>query len=137
ETAWVILRREELMPANKNVSLKNEQVRQQTYELIYQVKLKEAMEKVFQELIKSAAFENRLTGQVKEANEEKMTAAGYQVDNAVKLMGNRDNGTGSSPRPGAAAGSGSSLKLPTPAALSPEVQAKQFRPLKPGGNPQQ
>jgi foldase protein PrsA len=134
ETAWVILRREELIPANKNVSLKNEQVRQQTYDLIYQVKLKEAMEKVFQDLIKSAAFENRLTGQIKEANEEKLT--GYGVDGDVKLMGNRDNGTGPNPRSAAAAGSAPSLKLPPPAALSPEA-TKQFRPLKPGGNPPQ
>ena len=132
ESGWVLLRREELIPANKTVSLKNEQVRQQTYELIYQVKLKEAMETVFQDLIKSAALENRLTGQIKEANEEKMTGAGYQLDRDVKLMGNRDNGTGPSPRPGAAG----NVKLPPPAALSPEA-AKQFRPLKPGGNPPQ
>jgi foldase protein PrsA len=132
ESGWVLLRREELIPANKTVSLKNEQVRQQTYELIYQVKLKEAMEQVFQDLIKAAAVENRLTGQIKEANEEKMTGAGYQVDKDVKLMGNRDNGTGPSPRSGAAG----NVKLPPPAALSPEA-AKQFRPLKPGGNPQQ
>jgi len=134
ESAWVLLRREELIPANKTVSLKNEQVRQQTYELIYQVKLKEAMETIFQDLIKSAALENRLTGQIKEANEEKMTGAGYQLDRDVKLMGNRDNANGPSSRPGAA-GNAPSLKLPPPAALSSEA-AKQFRPLKPGGNPQ-
>jgi foldase protein PrsA len=132
ESAWVLLRREELIPANKNVSLKDEMVRKQTYDLIYQVKLKEAMERVFQELIKSAAFENRLTGQIKLANEEK--EQDFRVDGDVKLMGNRDNGTGSSPRAGAAAGTAPSLKLPPPAALSPEA-AKQFRPLKPGGNP--
>ncbi|HZW33396.1 MAG TPA: parvulin peptidyl-prolyl isomerase, partial [Isosphaeraceae bacterium] len=137
ETGWVILRREELVPANKTISLKDERVRKQTYELIYQVKLKEAMEKVFQDLVKSAAFENRLTGQIKEANEEKLS--GYAVDRDVKLMGNRDNGTGSSPSPrsGAVPGGGSSVKLPTPAALPAAVQAQQFRPLKPGGNPPQ
>ena len=70
EAAWVILRREELIPATKNVSLKDEHVRKQIYEMIYQVKLKEAMEKIFEELIKEAAIENRLTGTIKMANEE-------------------------------------------------------------------
>ena len=46
-------------------------MRKQIYEMIYEVKLKEAMKSVFEELIKAAAIENRLTGQVKLANEEK------------------------------------------------------------------
>ena len=44
ETVWVILRRESIIPAVKGVNLKDEQVRKQTYEMIYEVKLKEAME---------------------------------------------------------------------------------------------
>ncbi len=48
---WIILRRESVIPAVKDVNLKNEQVRKQTYEMIYDVKLKEAMGLVFQELI--------------------------------------------------------------------------------------
>jgi foldase protein PrsA len=133
ESAWVLLRREELIPATKDVSLKQEHIRQQTYEMIYQVKLKEAMEKFFQDLIKEAAIENRLTGSVKMANEER--APEYRVDGDVKLMGNKGNDGGSATRADAAAGAATrSARLPRPAALSPEA-AKQFRPLKPGGNP--
>jgi foldase protein PrsA len=132
ESAWVILRREEVVPANKNVSLKDERVRQQTYELIYQVKLKEAMETIFQDLIKAAAIENRLTGMIKMANEEKDPE--FRVDSDVKLMGNKDGVSGPDPRGPAAGATLPSSKLPPPAALSPEA-AKQFRSLKPGGNP--
>ena len=85
-----------------------------------------------QELVKSAAVENRLTGQIKLANEER--DPNFRVDGDVKLMGNGDGGNGSQPHGGAAAGSTPSLKLPPPAALSSEA-AKKFRPLKAGGNP--
>ena len=86
EMVWVILRRESLDPAVKGVSLKDEQVRKQTYEMIYEVKLKETMGAVMQELIKAAAIENQLTGTVKLANEEKHPE--YGVDGDVKLMSN-------------------------------------------------
>jgi parvulin-like peptidyl-prolyl isomerase len=132
ESVWVILRREEVVPAAKNISLKDERVKQQVYEMIYQVKLKEAMETIFQDLIKQAAIENRLTGMIKMANEER--DPDYRVDGDVKLMANKGN-TGTDPRAVKAPGTASTAaKLPPPVALSPEA-AKQFRPLKPGGNP--
>ncbi len=62
ESVWVILRREEITPALKNVSLKDPAVNKQVYEMIYQVKLKETMEGIFQDLIRQASIENRLTG---------------------------------------------------------------------------
>jgi foldase protein PrsA len=132
ESAWVILRREEVVPAVKTVSLKDEQVRKQTYEMIYQVKLKEAMEDLFQEVIKASAIENRLTGGIKLANEEKYPQ--YRVDGDVKLMGTKESDNGVGARAASATGAASSLKLPPPAALSPEA-SRQFRSLKPGGNP--
>ncbi|MGP0064182.1 MAG: parvulin peptidyl-prolyl isomerase [Isosphaeraceae bacterium] len=130
ESVWVILRREEVIPAAKNVTLKDKRVHDQVYEMIYQVKLKEAMETIFQDLVRAASIENRLTGMIKMANEEK--DPDFRVDGDVKLMGNRSN-TGVDPR-AAAAASASPAKLPPPVALSPEA-AKKFRPLKPGGNP--
>ena len=132
ESVWVILRREEVLPANKEVSLKDPRVQKQVYDMIYQVKLKEAMETIFQDLVKQAAIENRLTGMIKMANEEKNPD--FRVDGDVKLMGNRST-TGTDPRATAAKGTAAPTKLPRPAALSPEVAAQQFRPLKTGGNP--
>jgi foldase protein PrsA len=145
ETAWVILRRESVIPAAKGIDLKDERVRRQTYEMIYEVKLKEVMGTVFQELLKAAAIENKLTGAIKMANEDQTPdyqKAKSELDGQVKLMsdaGGRDEPAG---RPAAAAGAADGAverpKLPTPAALSPDA-AKQFeslkRPLKPGGAP--
>jgi hypothetical protein len=86
-------------------------------------------------LIKAAAIENRLIGSVKLANEEK--DADYRVDKDVKLMGNQENGGDSADPRAAAAAAGSSaakVKLPTPAAASPEAvqqfEKMQQRPLK-------
>ena len=137
EAVWVILRRESVIPAATGVNFNDVQVRKQTYEMIYEVKLKEAMAEVFRELIKVSAIENMLTGNVKLANEEKDPE--YGVDKDVKLMSRESSAKDADARASAPAGSGSvpRTKLPPPAALSAEA-AKQFeklnRPLKPGGN---
>ncbi len=117
ENVWIILRRESMDEAQKNMSLKDERVRKQTYEMIYEVKLKEAMGLVFQELIKAAAIENQLTGTVKLANEEKDPS--YGVDRDVELMAkDPEKGTPKRPVP---SGKVNSSKLPPPAALSKEA----------------
>jgi foldase protein PrsA len=119
---WMILRRESVIPGAKGVSLKDERVRKQTYEMIYEVKLKETMGIVFQELVKAAAIENQLTGTVKLANEEK--DPNYGVDKDVELMSNPPAGPGGERRP-APSGKVNSGKLPPPAALSQDA-AKEF-----------
>ncbi len=132
---WVLLRRESLIPADKGISLRDEHIRKNVYEVIYQVKLKEEMERLFHGLIKAAAIENRLTGAIKMANEERDPA--YRVDGDVKLMGGDKNGGGGAApagRPAPAAAPSATPRIPPPAALSPEA-SQQFRPLKPGGNP--
>jgi foldase protein PrsA len=97
EMVWVILRRESLDPAVKGFSLKDEKVRKQTYEMIYEVKVKETMGAIMQELIRAAAIENQLTGTVKLADEEKH--AEYGVEGDVKLMSNPPVTKGA-PKPG-------------------------------------
>jgi hypothetical protein len=136
EMAWVILRRESVIPADKNVSLNNEQIKKQTYDLIYEVKLKETMNLVFQELAKAAGIENMLTGATKMANEERdpeYQKAKGDIDGQVKLMSEkpstRTDGAGS--QGPAAQNGGSRTKAPTPAALSPEV-AEQYENLRRG-----
>ena len=137
EAVWVLLRRESVVPAATGIDFNDERVRKQTYEMIYEVKLKEAMADVFRELIKVSAIENMLTGTVKLANEER--DPDYGVDKDVKLMSRESSGKESATRASAPAGSGAvgRAKLPPPVALSAEA-AKQFdkinRPLKPGGN---
>jgi len=126
ETAWIILRRESIVPATRGADLKDELVRKETYEMIYEVKLKEVMGLVFQELIKKAAIENQLTGTVKLADEEK--DPDYGVDHDVKLMSNPPAGKGSDAPGNVQAGAPSRTKLPPPAALSPEA-AQQYEKL--------
>jgi hypothetical protein len=135
ESAWIMLYREELVPANKNVNPKDKNVMAHTHDLIYEVKLKEVMETFFEELIKAAAVENRLTGSVKMANEG--LDPNYKVDEDVKLMGKKP---GDDKAPTGAPGATnpttgpSPTKSPRPVMLAPDAD-KQFRPLKPGGNP--
>jgi hypothetical protein len=136
EAVWVILRRESVIPGAKEASLKDPQVARTTHELIYEVKLKEAMADVFRELIKGSEIENRLTGTVKLANEEK--DPDYGVDQGVKLMSRETEKAGDAKAAApVAAGARPRTKIPPPAALSSEA-AQQYekmnRPLKPGGN---
>jgi len=134
EMAWIILRRESIVEATKGADLKNEQVRKQTYEMIYEVKLKEAMILVFQDLLKQSEIENQLTGTVKLANEEQDPS--YGVDHDVKLMSNPPAGKGTGTPGNAQAGAVPRTKQP-PVALSPEA-AQQFeklqRPLRSSGD---
>src|SRR6185437_7008940 len=65
ESTWILLRREDLIPAVANVSLKDENIFKKTTEIVYEVKLREAMGKVFEELIKHATIDNKLVGTIK------------------------------------------------------------------------
>ncbi len=124
EATWVILRREGLIPGQP-LDRKDPQVKKNVYEMIYEVKLKEAMGQYMVDLLQTAAIENKMTGRVKLANEQ------YDVDEQVKLMGGGKPGTGpaasrdvSTARQAPAAsddGTAPRLKVPTPAALSPDI----------------
>ncbi len=138
ETAWVILRRESVIPGNPKASLSDPQTKKQTYEMIYEVKLKETMGVVFQELAKSAGIENKLTGTMKLANEEQdpeFQKAKGDIDGQVKLMSNPPSTRPANAQDLPAADASARSKVPTPAGLSTEA-AQQYeslqRPLKSG-----
>ncbi|MDR3618671.1 MAG: peptidylprolyl isomerase [Paludisphaera borealis] len=126
ESTWVLLRREDVIPAVANVSLKDENIRKKTYEIIYEVKLKEEMGVVFEQLIKQAAIENKLVGSIQMANEE--NDPDFRVDKDVKLMSNAAEGVpASAGKAQAAAAAGTApakAKLPRPAALSADAGAQ-------------
>ena len=126
ESTWILLRREDLIPAVANVSLKDENIRKKTYEIVYEVKLREEMGKVFEELIKQAAIENKLVGSIKLADEENQPE--FRVDKDVKLMSNAGDGvpeTSGKARAAAAAGtSPTKAKAPRPVAVSAEAAAE-------------
>jgi foldase protein PrsA len=115
EATWVILRREGLIPSQR-VDPENPVVKKQTREMIYEVKLKEAMGLVMVELMNAAAIDNKLSGKIKLANER------FDLDEEIKLMGGRPNPENTNTaevRPAPA--QGAKVKTPPPAALSPEV----------------
>lgn len=115
EAAYVILRREEVIPAQK-IDPNNEAVRKNTYEMIYEVKLKEAMGDFFVDLTRQSEIDNKLTGHVKLANEDQ--EHNRLADGDVKLMSNPGAINTSTARPPATS---PSVKLPAPAATSPDV----------------
>jgi foldase protein PrsA len=117
EATWVILRREGVIPAQR-VDPKSELVRKSTYEMIYEVKLKEEMGKYMVELMEAASINNKLTGTFKEAGTIP------NVDQDVKLMGGRNtppSNTATLQPVQAAGGNGPQAKTPLPAGLPPEV----------------
>jgi len=130
ESTWIILKREGVIPAQK-VDPKNEAVRKSTYDMIYEVKLKEAMNAFMVDLMKAAAIDNKLTGHTKLAHEDEQHDA--LGDDEVKLMSNPAGALpDSTQKPnGAAAGAAALPRLPAPAAASPDV-VKQAESLKRG-----
>lgn len=133
EATWVIIRRENVIPAQTGITLKDQTVRKQCYEMIYDVKLKEAMNEVMVDLIKHARIDNKLTGRIKEPNDEEL--AGQVGDGNVKLMGGEvpaPNSNAASARGAAAAtGEAAGLNVPTPPGVSADdVLAKQAEKLR-------
>ena len=118
EATWVVIRREGVIPAQP-VDPKAENVRKGVYDMIYEVKMKEAMNEVFVDLMRAAEIDNKLTGRVKAANEEMLPES--QTDGEVKLMSNPG---GTPPAAPTAAGAGAAaprMNLPPPAGAPPEV----------------
>lgn len=131
EATWVVIKREGLVPPQTSMSLKDQSVRKQCYEMIYDVKLKEAMNETMVDLIKNARIDNKLTGRVKEPNEDELYT--QHADGNVKLMGGGAEGAAApgGQAPGAASGDGTGLKVPTPPGVSADdVFIKQAEKLR-------
>jgi len=133
EATWVILKREELLAAQTGVSLKNEDVHKQMHEMIYEVKLKEAMSGYYVQLMRAARVDNHLTGTTKEANEDSQYAEHSKDDSEVKLMGSQatlETKPGTSKTPGNVVPS-AGRKATTPVgAPTDDVLTKQAEALK-------
>ncbi len=112
EATWVVIRREGVIPAQP-VDPKAENVRKGVYEMIYEVKMKEAMNEVFVDMMREAEIDNKLTGHVKLKNEEMLP--GSETDGEVQLMSNPGG------PPMAPTAAGPRTQMPLPAAASPEV----------------
>ena len=100
ETAWIIMKREGVEGGKTTKTLADPDVRDMLTAQMNDVKLKEKMGEVMQELIASASIDNKLTGQVKMAHEENDPDFRAGLDRDVKLM----NNAGATPAPAPTAG---------------------------------
>jgi foldase protein PrsA len=89
EGSWVIMRRESLEP--KKVVPKNDKMlAEQFRQTLHDAKLESQIGMYYGELLRGADIENRLTGDIKMANEERHPDS--RLDGNVKLMSNAEAG---------------------------------------------
>lgn len=125
EAMWVIFRREGVIPAAEGVTLQDPKIKKQIHDLVYDVKQKEMMGIVFQELFKKAEIENKLIGSVKLANEEQDPEFQNSM-REMKLMGEKAPATRTADQSaqrtsGTSAPAKAGVKVPPPAALPPDA----------------
>jgi foldase protein PrsA len=85
EGAWVILKREALSEASAQ-NPTDPTVRKMLNDQMFDVKLTEAMKTIYEDLMRGSSIDNKLTGQVKMANEEDHPDFRQNLDGNVKLM---------------------------------------------------
>ena len=85
QSAWVIIKREELLPGDKSRSMTDKALHEDLKKLMFEEKLKKAMAEVYNELQDAAGIENILTGTTKPPQAVVNTVP---VDEKVKLMSN-------------------------------------------------
>ncbi len=126
ETAFLLFKRERLDPARAH-NPNDPALRATLHAQVFNIKLEEKIKEVFGELMDAASIDNRLTGTVKLANEERYPEYQAGKDRDVKLMG----GDPSSTAPGRANTGTADAKAP-----SGRPAAKALRtPAPPAGVP--
>ena len=85
ENSWIIMRREEYVPG-KTGSISDPNIRNMLHAQMYDVKLKDAMNSVYEDMIKASSIDNKLTGQVKEGHEEQHADFRSGLDKNVARM---------------------------------------------------
>jgi foldase protein PrsA len=85
EATWIILKREGVLPARPHDN-KDPALRKQMHDMIFEAKVQETIGDLYDGLMRDAAIENRLTGQVKPAGAEELSPT--QLGGEVKLMSN-------------------------------------------------
>lgn len=84
ESTWVILRREGVLPA-RPYDAKDPGLRQRMQDAVFEAKVQEKIGDLYAEMLRQAAIENLLTGQIKAGGSEELGAA-QQMDLQVKRM---------------------------------------------------
>jgi foldase protein PrsA len=129
EMAWILIKRETIDPP-KNVDPKDKTVRAQLFALLQDVKTKEAMTKVFEELMQAAEINNALAGTFKEARETEHPAYREGLDANVKLMAGQPATKPAAPAPAAAPARASVTPTGIPAEVAEQAK-KLSQPIAP------
>ncbi len=85
DNAWVIMRREGVDPG-KSGSPNDPNVRSMLQAQMFDVKLKDAINSVYEDMMKASSIDNKLTGMIKEGNEENHPDFKAGMDSNVKRM---------------------------------------------------
>jgi foldase protein PrsA len=118
-TAWVILKRVSVVPA-KPYDRKDKMARKKFEEMIRDTKIQRASAKLFDNLWKAAAVENKLTGTTKMAYEEEHPDS--RLDKNVELMSNPDGAVPRQDDSPKADSSGRARVAPPPGVSSKDVK---------------
>jgi parvulin-like peptidyl-prolyl isomerase len=84
--AWIIMKREELIPGRSGANLKDPHVREILTEQMRDVKLGEAVAELFNDLMAASSIDNKLTGHIKMAHEEQDPDFKKGLDEKVNRM---------------------------------------------------
>ena len=87
DNAWVIMRREGVDPG-KSGSLSDPAVKSMLQAQMFDVKLKDAINSVYEDMKEASSIDNKLTGMVKEGNEKNHADYKSGMDSNVSLMSN-------------------------------------------------
>ncbi len=85
ENSWIIMRREEFVPGRSG-SLSDPSIKNMLQAQMFDVKLKDAMNKLYEAMIEASAIDNKLTGQVKEGHEDQHPEFRAGLDTKVNRM---------------------------------------------------
>ncbi len=100
DEAYLIMKREGVNEANKAVTLSDPSIRNMLTAQMFDVKLNDAMKTVYEDLMKLSTIDNKLTGQVKMANEEQHPDYKQGLDQKVQRMSNAGETQAGSPTAG-------------------------------------
>jgi parvulin-like peptidyl-prolyl isomerase len=133
QTAWVIIKREQIDPA-KNFDRNDPTLKAQLYQQMYDAKIKDEMTKVFNRLTADAEIDNRLTGQAKIARQDQHPEYQQAKDAAVRQV-QRTGGAAAPAAPGGAgrtpAGGASSAPVGLPADVASQAERLRQSPSQP------
>ncbi len=121
EYTWVILKRESVVPAVE-YDANDKLLAQRMHEAVYETKLQEKISELMDGLMRAAAIENKLNGQIKLANEEEQPEYQAAIQEGKPLMSNPNAAIPPKPGSGATETAGKATLAPPPGVSDADVK---------------